>query len=97
MGKKRRDRGQRKGDKGHSGSVQCSKCGCLVPMTKAKKVYRRPSFIDGRLAAELRKQGAYIPSAQVIEYLCISCAVRSGRYSPRTKNDRQRPYKKERR
>jgi len=96
MTKKRKNRGRSKGDKGKGRMVQCTYCGKIVPQDKAKKIYKRSSFINGRLAYELRKQGAYIPGSQQVSYSCISCAVHRGRYSPRQEEKRRKPYKKKR-
>lgn len=97
MTKKRKSSGRRKGGKGSSGMVQCTYCGASVPRDKAKKVYRRVSFINPRLASELRKQGAYIPGSQTISFACVNCAVHRGLYSPRSKDQRRKPFKKRRR
>lgn len=96
MPKKRKSRGQRKGSKGSGEGVQCTYCGAMVPRAKAKKVYKRVSFLDPRLAYELRKKGAYIPGSQSVEYACIKCAVHRGMYSPRAQDERRKPFKKPR-
>jgi len=96
MGKKRKSRGRSKGSKGRGDLIQCSKCGAMVPKDKAKRIFTRPSFIDSRLAYELRKQGAYIPGSQILQYVCISCAVSRGYYHPRAENERRKPYQKRR-
>ena len=97
MPKKRKSRGRSKGGKGRGQMVQCTYCGASVPRDKAKKIYRKVSFIDPRLAYELRKKGAYIPGSQSIEFACIGCAVHRGMYSPRAKDERRKPFKKRRR
>ena len=89
MTKKRKSGGRNKGSKGNNSGVQCTKCGRLVPADKIKKVTRRVSVVDYRLAAELRKEGAIIPARQVIEYLCISCGVHTGRIKIRSKKQRK--------
>lgn len=98
MVKKRKSRGRTKGkSKGRGRLVQCSNCGAQIPIDKAKRTYKKSSFINPRLASELRRKGAYIPGSQRVGYLCISCSVHFGRYSPRAKEDRKKPYKRERR
>lgn len=97
MTKKRKSRGRRKGGKGRGRMVQCDQCGAQVPADKAKKIYKKSSFINPRLAYDLRKQGAYIPGSQSVRYFCINCAVHRGYYSPRAQEDRKRPYQKRRR
>lgn len=97
MAKKRKSGGRSKGGKGRGRLVQCFHCGAQIPIDKAKRIYRRSSFIEPRLAYELRKKGAYIPGSQQVSYLCISCSVHFGRYSPRQKDQRRKPFKKRRR
>jgi len=92
--KKRKSRGRSKGGKGRGRMVQCSYCGAMVPLDKAKKIYQKGSFIDPRLAYELRKKGAYIPGSQGMKYACISCAVHRGYYSQRAEDKRRKPFKK---
>lgn len=96
MPKKRKGRGRNKGRKGRGKLVQCAGCGAQVPIDKAKKVYKKTSFLDPRLASDLRRQGAYIPGSQTIKYYCISCAVHRGYYAPRAEKERKRPFKKRR-
>ncbi|MFH0897542.1 MAG: 30S ribosomal protein S26e [Candidatus Bathyarchaeota archaeon] len=88
MPKKRKSRGRAKGGKGHSGVVQCSKCGGLVPRDKAKKVSSYVSMVDSTLARELRSQGTYIARTKVEKWLCISCAVHRGMVKVRAKVER---------
>jgi len=95
--KKRKSQGRRKGGKGKGTMVQCAYCGKSVPRDKAKKVYRRSSFVDPRLAHELRQKGTYIPSSQQVQFACINCAVHRGLYSPRQANQRRKPFQKRRR
>lgn len=94
MPKKRKSSGRSKGGKGRSNTVQCDACGKSIPRDKAKKIYRRTSLVDSRLARELRKKGAYFPGSQSIKWYCINCAVHRGYYAPRDKEKRRKPYKK---
>lgn len=97
MTKKRKSGGRSKGQKGRGTLVQCDSCGKMVPQDKAKKLFKRTSFIDPRLAYELRKKGAYIPGSQTCKYYCISCSVHRGYYNPRSEDQRRKPFKKPRR
>lgn len=97
MGKKRGNRGRSKGSKGSSGLVQCASCGAMVPRDKAKKIYKRVSWIDSSLARELRHQHVQLPGGQEPIYYCISCSVQRGYYSPRAKDERTRPFRKRKR
>ncbi len=95
MPKKRKSEGRSKGGKGSVGMVQCDQCGKSVPRDKAKKIYKKGnSWIDPRLAYELRKKGAYISGSQTLKYYCIACAIHRGHYSPRQKEQRRKPFKK---
>ncbi|NHI83699.1 MAG: 30S ribosomal protein S26e [Candidatus Thorarchaeota archaeon] len=89
MGKKRKSGGRSKGKSGKTGTVQCSKCGRLVPADKAKKYTKRISAVDPQLARELRQQGSYIQTRRVTQYYCISCAVHSGKVQIRQATDRR--------
>lgn len=89
MTKKRKSGGRNKGKKGNNSAIQCSKCGRLVPADKVKKVTRRVSVVDYRLASELRKEGTIIPTRMSIQYLCVSCGVHTGRIKVRSKNQRK--------
>ncbi|MEA2089637.1 MAG: 30S ribosomal protein S26e [Thermoproteota archaeon] len=86
---KRKSHGRSKGGKGKSALVQCCICGQMVPRDKAKKVTARSSFVNPRLAKELRKQGAYISIAQKTKYYCISCAVHRGIVKVRAEDKRK--------
>ena len=46
-------------------------CGQLVPRDKDKKVSRRVSVIDPRIAKELRQKGAYLPSRQETKHIAF--------------------------
>lgn len=89
MPRKRKNRGRKRGKKGRQGFVQCSACGKLVPIDKAKKVTRWVSIVEPSLAKELKKKGAFIPKVKRTEYYCISCAVFRGIASPRSKLKRK--------
>ncbi|TFG10897.1 30S ribosomal protein S26e [Candidatus Thorarchaeota archaeon] len=89
MAKKRKSGGRSKGKSGKTGTVQCSKCGRIVPADKAKKYTRRVSPVDPQLARELRKQGAFIHTKKITQYYCISCAVHSGRVQIREEGKRR--------
>jgi small subunit ribosomal protein S26e len=79
LAKKRKSSGRAKGGAGHKGTVQCSRCGRLVPADKAKKYTKMSSSVEPQIARELRQQGSYIPSHRVTAYYCVSCAVHSGK------------------
>lgn len=89
MAKKRRSGGRSKNKSGRTGTVQCSKCGAVVPADKAKKYTRTVSPVDPQLARELRKQGAYIRTSRRTEYYCVSCAVHYGKVNIRSEEDRR--------
>jgi len=89
VGKKRKSGGRAKGGSGRTGTVQCSKCGRVVPADKAKKFTRRVSAVDPQLARELRKQGAFIHTRLVTEYFCVSCAVHMGKIQIRSAAERK--------
>jgi small subunit ribosomal protein S26e len=94
---KRKSRGRSKGGKGRSGQVQCSGCGQLVPRDKAKKVSRRVSIVDPRMAKELRQKGTYLPSRRTTKYYCVSCAVHRGVVKVRAKDKRRHRPRRRRR
>jgi len=77
--KKRKSSGRAKGGSGHKGSVQCSRCGRMVPADKAKKYTKIVSSVEPQIARELRQQGAFIPTHRTTSYYCVSCAVHSGK------------------
>ncbi|MGY5874476.1 MAG: 30S ribosomal protein S26e [Candidatus Thorarchaeota archaeon] len=89
MGKKRKSGGRSKGSSGKSKSVQCSKCGRMVPTDKAKKYTKRVSAVEPQLARELRQQGSYIQTRIVTSYYCISCAIHSGKVQIRQASERR--------
>ena len=88
MTKKRSSGGRSKGDKGSSGTVQCSYCGAQVPRDKAKRQTRYTSLVDSRLLKELQQGGSSIQRTKVMKYLCISCAVHRGVVKVRGKDER---------
>ncbi len=90
MGKKRKSGGRSKGGQGRSGTVQCSKCGRIVPADKAKKYTKRVSAVEPQLARELRKQGSYIQTRRITQYYCVSCAVHSGKVQIRQASERRK-------
>ncbi|MBD3406674.1 MAG: 30S ribosomal protein S26e [Candidatus Lokiarchaeota archaeon] len=89
MGKKRKSGGRSKGKSGRTGSVQCSKCGRMVPTDKAKKYTKRVSVVDPQLARELRSQGSYIHTRKMTQYYCVSCAVHTGKVQIREASKRR--------
>ncbi len=89
MAKKRKSGGRSKGRKGKSKTVQCSKCGRIIPADKAKRRTRRISAVDPQLARELRKDGAFIPTKIITQTYCISCAVHTGKVQIRQASDRR--------
>jgi len=89
LAKKRKSGGRSKGGSGKSKSVQCSKCGRIVPADKAKKYTKRVSAVDPQLARELRQQGSYIQTRRVTSYYCVSCAVHAGRVQIRQATERK--------
>ncbi|MBD3189921.1 MAG: 30S ribosomal protein S26e [Candidatus Heimdallarchaeota archaeon] len=89
MPKKRKSGGRTKGKKGKGKLVQCSSCGSLVPVDKAKRHTTYYSPVNPMLARELRKQGTYVAKRRVIKYYCISCAVHRGAVKIRSKDDRK--------
>ena len=94
MPRKRKSRGRAKGGKGHSRMVICSSCGASVPRDKAKKLFRWTTYVEGRIAQELKRKGAYVPRMQVVRYYCISCSIHKKFYSPRREEIRRKPFKK---
>ncbi len=89
MPKKRKSGGKTGSRKGHYSQVQCTKCGRMVPRSKAKAVTQRVSLVDGRMYAELKKTGTIIQTPSKKKYYCISCAVHSHQISQRNKNLRK--------
>ena len=99
MAKKRKSRGRKKGQSGRGKSVQCSKCGRIVPVDKVKTVTKRIPLVDRDTEFKLRKDGGYISSKVVTQKLCISCAVHTHKVNIRPKNERtmtKRDYKEKR-
>ncbi|MHA1613718.1 MAG: 30S ribosomal protein S26e [Candidatus Thorarchaeota archaeon] len=97
MAKKRKSGGRSKGSSGKGKSVQCSKCGRMVPVDKAKKHTKRVSVVDPQLARELRQSGSYIQTRRVTQYYCVSCAVHSGRVQIRQASERKTVPSRDRR
>jgi len=95
--KKRKSGGRRKGSSGRGKSVQCTKCGRMVPVDKAKKYTKRVSAVEPQLARELRQQGSYIQTKVVTSYYCVSCAVHAGKVQIRQASERKTVPKRERR
>lgn len=89
MAKKRKSGGRSKGGHGKSKSVQCTKCGRIVPSDKAKKYTKRVSSVEPQLARELRQQGSYIQTRRITAYYCVSCAVHAGRVQIRQGTERK--------
>lgn len=87
---KRKSGGRTKGATGRGATVQCSKCGKVVPRDKAKKRTTRASFVDPQMARELRRSGTFIPSRRVTKWYCVSCAVHSGVVTIRSRKDRKK-------
>jgi len=87
--KKRKSGGKTGSRKGHYSQVQCTKCGRMVPRSKAKAVTQRVSLVDGRMYAELKKTGTIIQTPSKKKYYCISCAVHNHQISQRNKNLRK--------
>jgi small subunit ribosomal protein S26e len=94
--KKRVGGGRSKGNKGSSGTVQCSLCGAVVPSDKAKRQTRFTSLVDSRLLKELQQQGSSITSTKVTKINCISCAVHRGVVKVRGKDERREVIRRRR-
>ena len=90
MVKKRRSGGKTGSKKGKQGSIHCEKCGRLVPRGKAKRVTKYVTLVDGTIGKELRDAGAIIPSRQVTNWYCISCAIHTHKVHIRAGNDRNK-------
>ncbi|TXT57841.1 MAG: hypothetical protein BAJATHORv1_10549 [Candidatus Thorarchaeota archaeon] len=89
MTKKRKSGGRSKGKSGNKGTVQCTRCGRMVPADKAKKYTKYSSVVDPQLARELRKEGSYIHRKRLTAYYCVSCAVHSGKVQIRQESRRR--------
>lgn len=63
----KRSRGRTKGVKGPASFVQCGQCGQLIPRDKAKKVSRRISLVDSRLAKELKSKAQLFHHVDVFD------------------------------
>ena len=90
MPKKRRSGGRTSSKSGRDGSVQCSKCGRLVPRGKAKRVTSYVRFIEGSIAKELRDSGTILPQRQISSWYCISCAIHTHKVHIRSSEDRHK-------
>jgi small subunit ribosomal protein S26e len=90
VARKRKSGGRSKGKAGNTGTVQCSKCGRIIPADKAKKYTKRVSVVDPQLARELRAQGSYIHTRRTTQYYCVSCAVHAGKVQIRQASDRRK-------
>jgi small subunit ribosomal protein S26e len=90
MGKKRKSSGRAKGQSGKGTTVQCDKCGRMVPSDKAKRVTKRTRLVDWQLQQELERDGAVVMGATTTQRLCVSCAVHKGHVKIRAKKDRRR-------
>ncbi|MFO8018488.1 MAG: 30S ribosomal protein S26e [Promethearchaeia archaeon] len=88
MAKKRKSGGKTGSSKGSHQTVQCAKCGRVIPRSKAKKVTRRTRLVDSRMYHELKDQGTIILGGSTRKYYCISCAIHSGQISQRAKSKR---------
>lgn len=89
MTKKRKSGGRNKGGHGKSKTVQCTRCGRIVPSDKAKKYTKRVSSVEPQLARELRQQGSYIQTRRITAYYCVSCAVHAGKVQIRQGSERK--------
>ncbi|MHA1232648.1 MAG: 30S ribosomal protein S26e [Candidatus Helarchaeota archaeon] len=89
MPKKRKSGGRSKGKQGTRGRVQCSKCGRMVPIDKAKRITVYTSPVDYRIERELRSQGTHVPRIKEIKNYCISCAIHMRKIKIRAKEDRK--------
>ncbi len=89
MPKKRKSGGRSKGKKGRPPTVQCSKCGRLVPRDKAKKRSATKSVVDPKIYKELKQQGAIIPRRHTVKYYCVKCAVHYRLVKIRSKDERK--------
>jgi len=90
MPKKRRSGGKTGSKGGRDGSVQCAKCGRLVPRGKAKRVTKFVSLVDGTIGKELRDSGAIVPRRQQSSWYCISCAIHTHKVHIRSSSDRHK-------
>jgi ribosomal protein S26 len=62
----------------------------MVARSKAKKVSRPTSLMEGVIAKELREQGAILPNARNTQYLCVSCAIHTHAVNIRPNADRKK-------
>jgi len=94
LGKKRKSGGRKKGGSGRGKSVQCAKCGRMVPADKAKTVTKRVSVADRETERMIRDQGGFIQTKFITQKYCVSCSVHMGRTNIRSKRDRdaERPH-----
>ena len=89
LAKKRKSGGRKKGSSGKSKTVQCSKCGRIVPVDKAKRQTKRVSSVDPQLARELRQSGSYIPTRVITQIYCVSCAIHTHKIHIRQASERK--------
>ncbi|MHA1745973.1 MAG: 30S ribosomal protein S26e [Promethearchaeota archaeon] len=89
MPKKRRSGGRTGSKSGRDGSVHCAKCGRIVPRGKAKRVTRYVNLVDSTIGKELRDAGAIVPSRQVSDWYCVSCAIHTHKVHIRAGKDRR--------
>ncbi|MHA1733785.1 MAG: 30S ribosomal protein S26e [Promethearchaeota archaeon] len=89
MPKKRKSGGRTGSQKGRSNMVQCAKCGRIVPREKAKRFRKKVSFVEFRVAKELRESGAILPRGESLDWYCISCAIHSHKINIRSKANRK--------
>ena len=93
MPKKRRSGGRTGSKGGRDGTVHCAKCGRLTPRGKAKRITRYVSLVDATIGKELRSAGAIVPSRQVSDWYCISCAIHTHKLHIRPNEDRKKRQK----
>ncbi len=90
MPKKRKSGGRTGSSSGRDGSVHCNKCGRLVPRGKAKRVTHYVSLVDATIRKELQDAGAIMPTKQVTDWYCISCAIHTHKIHIRSGNERHK-------
>ncbi len=90
MPKKRKSGGRTGSKGGRDSGVHCTKCGRITPRGKAKRVTRWVSLVDATIGKELRDSGAIVPSRQVSEWYCISCAIHTHKVHIRSSADRHK-------
>ena len=93
MPKKRKPGGRTGSSSGRDGTVQCSKCGRLVPRGKAKRVSHYVNLVDSTIRKELQEAGAILPSRKVTDWYCISCAIHTHKIHIRSDKNRRKHEK----